>query len=298
MGLTPSQARDEDNKALPAVVGMPPCVGCLQARHGLLAAAATLPGGQGVKVATDLALLVRWHRPLAHPTAQDETPFATAIREAELLGVIAQGALSSPLGAALLADDSERLTIVCRQLLPEATETARFGGDLTAVVAGMPSVHVAELLDSTADREISGTASVWRFSTDSVRLTLYASRTANELSPELTVIVDGLLPQPLSYLIADSARRQTRATSSQAADRLGRDALRGDDGLPATADRAACRGSFSGQTTAGIYAIARVCSAPSSSSQTLLNQPRQDYYGSFAASDGRSATQTDLVRRF
>ncbi|MFC8894621.1 hypothetical protein [Streptomyces cinereoruber] len=95
LGLIPSQARDEDNKALPAVVGMPPCDGCLQARHGLLAAAATLPGGQGVKVATDLAPLVRWHRPFAHPTAQDETLFAAAIREAELLGVIARGALSS-----------------------------------------------------------------------------------------------------------------------------------------------------------------------------------------------------------
>lgn len=92
LGLTPSQARDEDNKVLPAVAGTPPCDGCLQARHGLLAAAAMLPEGQGAKVATDLVPLVTWHRPLAHPSTQDETPFAAAIREAELLGVIARGA--------------------------------------------------------------------------------------------------------------------------------------------------------------------------------------------------------------
>lgn len=216
LGLTPSQARDEDNKALPAVVGTPPCDGCLQARHGLLAAAAMLPEGQGVKVATDLVPLVTWHRPLAHPSTQDETPFAAAIREAELLGVIARGALS-PLGAALLADDTEGLTTACRRLLPEATGTARFGGDLTAVIAGMPSVRVAELLDSTADREVSGTASVWRFSADSVRLALDAGRTADEISAELTAIAGGALPQPLSYLIADTARRHGHVRIAPAA---------------------------------------------------------------------------------
>ncbi|MFC8894620.1 hypothetical protein [Streptomyces cinereoruber] len=80
-----------------------------------------------------------------------------------------------------MADDAKGLTTVCWRLLPEVTETAWFGGDLTAAVAGMPSVRVAELLDSTADREINGTASVWRFSADSVRLALYADRTARTL---------------------------------------------------------------------------------------------------------------------
>ncbi|MGW7457114.1 hypothetical protein [Streptomyces sp. NPDC054797] len=63
--LTPTQARDEDNKALPALAGAPPCNGCRQARHGLLAAAAQLPAGQGVKAASDLGPIVAWHRPLA-----------------------------------------------------------------------------------------------------------------------------------------------------------------------------------------------------------------------------------------
>ncbi|GHB24538.1 helicase C-terminal domain-containing protein [Streptomyces chryseus] len=204
--FTPSQARDTDGKSLPAVAGALACDGCLQARHGLLTAAAMLPEGQGLKVATDLGALVAWHRPLAHPAPQDETPFAAAVHEAELLGVVARGSLS-PLGAALLSGGAEELAAVCRQLLPKATETARFGSDLTAVVTGTPSARVAELLDSTADREVSGTASVWRFCGDSIRRALDASRTPDEILAELNAITDGPLPQPLSYLIADAARR-------------------------------------------------------------------------------------------
>ncbi|MEU3432094.1 helicase-associated domain-containing protein [Streptomyces sp. NPDC006863] len=207
--LTPSQSRDEDNKSLAAVAGAPRCGACLQARRGLLAAAAALPEGQGVRVGTDLGPLVAWHRPLAHPSFHDETPFAAAVREAELTGVIARGALSR-LGAALATGDREKLAVACRRLLPEATRTARFGGDLTAVVVGTPSVRLAELLDSTADRESSGTASVWRFSGDSVRRALDTSRTPDEISAELTAVADGPLPQPLSYLIADTARRHGR----------------------------------------------------------------------------------------
>ncbi|MFF0480651.1 helicase-associated domain-containing protein [Streptomyces sp. NPDC004435] len=214
--FTASHARDEDDKPLPAVAGAPRCGACLQARHGLLAAAAALPEDQGVRVCTDLGPLVAWHRPLAHPSIHDETPFAAAVREAELTGVIARGALSR-LGAALVTGDRKELAVACRRLLPEATRTARFGGDLTAVVTGTPSARLAGLLDSTADRETSGTASVWRFSADSVRRALDTGRAPAEISAELTAVADGTLPQPLSYLLADAARRHGRLRIAPAA---------------------------------------------------------------------------------
>lgn len=214
--FTPSQSRDEDDKSLAAVSGAPRCGACLQARRGLLAAAAALPEGQGVRVGTDLGPLVAWHRPLAHPSFHDETPFAAAVREAELTGVIARGALSR-LGAALVTGDREEVAVACRRLLPEATRTARFGGDLTAVVTGTPSARLAELLDSTADRETSGTASVWRFSGDSVRRALDTGRAPDEISAELAAVADGPLPQPLSYLVADTARRHGRMRIAPAA---------------------------------------------------------------------------------
>ncbi|MFB7472919.1 helicase C-terminal domain-containing protein [Kitasatospora sp. NPDC056184] len=207
--LTPGGSRDEDGKALPALTGAPACGGCLQARHGLLTAAARLPAGEGAANPAELGALLGWLRPLADELPQDTTPFATLIREAELLGALARGAVS-PIGAALLADDAEALTDACRRLLPAASGTARFGSDLTAVVAGAPAAHLLALLDSVADRESAGTASVWRFSPASVRRALDAGRTPDTLTADLADVAVEPLPQPLSYLIHDTARGHGR----------------------------------------------------------------------------------------
>ncbi|MEV6689412.1 helicase C-terminal domain-containing protein [Streptomyces sp. NPDC051130] len=213
--LTPTQARDEDNKALPALVGAPPCNGCVQARHGLLAAAARLPAGHGVRVASDLGPLIAWYRPFAD-SSPDGPPFATVIREAELLGVLARGALSA-IGIHLRTGDVEGLGLECRRLLPSAAVTARIGADLTAVVTGTPSARLASLLDSVADRETSGRASVWRFSAVSVRRALDAGRTPEAITADLAAVAAGPLPQPLSYLIADTARSHGRVRIAPAA---------------------------------------------------------------------------------
>lgn len=214
--FTPAQSRDEEGKSLPALAGAPPCDGCLQARQGLLTAAAGVPAGQGACNAAELGPSVAWHRPLADQLPQDETPFATVIREAELLGVLARGALSG-IGEALLADDVEGLTAGTRRLLPAATGTVLVGADLTAVAAGTPSARLTTLLDSVADREVGGTASVWRFSPGSVRRALDAGRTADDIAADLTTVAGGSLPQPLSYLITDSARRHGRVRIAPAA---------------------------------------------------------------------------------
>ncbi|MGW0334186.1 helicase-associated domain-containing protein [Streptomyces sp. NPDC003011] len=215
--LTPTRARDEDNKALPALAGAPDCGGCLQARNGLLTAAAGLPAGQGVKAASELGPLVAWHRPLADDASpQDTAPFSTVIREGELLGVLARGALS-PLGAHLAAHADEELDITARRLLPPATTTARIGADLTAVVTGTPSARLAALLDSMADRETSGTASVWRFSAGSIRRALDAGRTPDDITADLAAGSATALPQPLTYLIADTARGHGRVRIAPAA---------------------------------------------------------------------------------
>jgi hypothetical protein len=215
--LTPTRARDEDNKALPALAGAPDCGGCLQARHGLLIAAAGLPAGQGVKVASELGPLVAWHRPLADdPSPEDTAAFSTVIREGELLGVLARGALS-PLGAHLAAHADEELDITAPRLLHPATTTARIGDDLTAVVTGTPSARLAALLDSTADRETSGTASVWRFSAGSIRRALDAGRTPDDITADLAAGSATALPQPLTYLIADTARGHGRVRIAPAA---------------------------------------------------------------------------------
>ncbi|MFD5416748.1 helicase C-terminal domain-containing protein [Streptomyces sp. NPDC127069] len=207
--FTPTRARDEDGRALPALAGAPPCMGCTQARHGLLDATAGLPGRQGARVPSDLGHLIAWHRPFADSPPQDGTPFATVLREAELLGVVARGALSG-IGIHLRTGDTEGVDVECRRLLPPAATTARIGADLTAVVTGMPSARLASLLDSLADRETSGTASVWRFSADSLRRALDAGRVPEAITADLAAVAAGPLPQPLTYLIADTARGHGR----------------------------------------------------------------------------------------
>ncbi|PNV33856.1 hypothetical protein C1708_17155 [Streptomyces sp. DH-12] len=214
--LTPTQARDEDGKALPALAAAPPCRACLRARHGLLAAAEELPAGQGATATSELGPLIAWYRPFAHSPLPDAAPFALVIREAELLGVIARGALSA-FGIHLWADDPEGVGIECRRLLPSATATARIGADLTAVVTGTPSARLASLLDSVADRETSGTASVWRFSAGSIRRALDAGRGPDAIAADLAAVAAGPLPQPLSYLITDTARGHGRVRVAPAA---------------------------------------------------------------------------------
>ncbi|MFF4605047.1 helicase-associated domain-containing protein [Streptomyces sp. NPDC001339] len=209
LGLTPSGSRDDEGKALPAVERTSACASCLAARQGLLTAAAGLPGSHGVRDPADLGPLVAWHRPLAHELPQDTTPFAGLIREAGLLGVLARGALS-PFGAALLLGDEGRLHTHARRLLPGADSRVRIGADLTAVVMGAPTGRLAALLDALADRETHGTASIWRFGPSSLRRALDAGRTPAEIRAGLSDAADGPLPQTLTHLISDAARKHGR----------------------------------------------------------------------------------------
>ncbi|WP_239484571.1 helicase-associated domain-containing protein [Streptomyces sp. CS081A] len=117
----------------------------------------------------------------------------------------------------LRTGDPEAPDVECRRLLPSATATARLGADLTAVVTGTPSTRLAALLDSVADRETSGTASVWRFSAAGARRALDAGHTPEDIAADLAAVAAGPLPQPLSYLIADTARGHGRVRIAPAA---------------------------------------------------------------------------------
>ncbi|URM89615.1 helicase-associated domain-containing protein [Streptomyces sp. MRC013] len=78
------------------------------------------------------------------------------------------------------------------------------------MVPGTPSRRLASLLDGLAEREARGTASVWRFTSASLRRALDEGRTAEEIEAGLAEVVEGALPQALTYLIADAARRHGR----------------------------------------------------------------------------------------
>jgi hypothetical protein len=126
------------------------------------------------------------------------------------MGLVAHGTLTS-LGRALAADEDHEITAAARDLVGAPTISAIFQADLTAVVPGIPGHALANLLDSAADRESRGGALIWRFSSASVRRALDAGITSDELNAQLLAASDGrVIPQPLTYLIADVGRQHGR----------------------------------------------------------------------------------------
>jgi len=194
-----------DTTALTTDVGVSDAV---QVRMLLLGVATELPDGQALADEGHLVDALRWLAPdLTRGHRNNESSVRPLWTEAARLGVVAHGCLS-PLGRALMTLDAEQLAKAARSMLDQATATAIFQADLTALVTGPPSGSLAALLDGVADRESRGSASAWRFSAGSVRRALDAGSSAAELLDALReVAVDGRLPQPLEYLIADVARR-------------------------------------------------------------------------------------------
>ena len=152
----------------------------------------------------------------------------TTAREAELLGVVALDAISK-LGRQLLevrtvvpygrgfqhspgagrldpeavADLAQR----CEALLTEAPCSLLLQSDLTAVMSGRPAPGLARLLRAAAVAEARGSAEVWRFTPASVREALDEGWTTEQLTTELTAAATHGLPQALTQLFADVARR-------------------------------------------------------------------------------------------
>ncbi|MFE1147157.1 helicase C-terminal domain-containing protein [Streptomyces albidoflavus] len=146
-----------------------------------------------------------------------------ALLEAEMLGVTGRGALathgrallgaegrSEGAGAGAAAAGSARATVVAAllaPLLPEPLDHVLLQADLTAVAPGPLVRPLAEALGVLADVESKGGATVYRFTPGSVRRALDAGRSATELHAFLDRHSRTPVPQPLTYLIDDVARR-------------------------------------------------------------------------------------------
>ncbi|MEV0615789.1 helicase-associated domain-containing protein [Nonomuraea sp. NPDC050404] len=197
-----------------------------EVRRSVLSVLAHLPAGTAFADRDSLLRSVRWHAPLIDVARLHECAPAV-LDEAGLLGLLANNALTD-LGRALAGltakpgDESDDavpmvehdpvLAEAATRALASVRRSALFGPDLTAVVTGPPSAELAALLDRVADRESRGAASVWRFTTPSVRRALDAGHEADELLDELAAV--GTIPQPLEYLIRDTARRHGEVTVS------------------------------------------------------------------------------------
>ncbi|WP_175477211.1 helicase-associated domain-containing protein [Ruania alba] len=111
--------------------------------------------------------------------------------------------------------------------LPPAVEDLIVQGDLTGIVPGRPGPALAALLAEAAEVESRGAAVTVRFTTASVRRALEAGTSAEGLLERLRAASRAPLPQPLEYLVRDSARTHGQVRVGSA-----RSYLRVDD--PAT----------------------------------------------------------------
>ncbi|MER5551103.1 helicase C-terminal domain-containing protein [Streptomyces sp. NPDC002793] len=186
-----------------------------EVRHRVLTLFASLPPGTAPDPQSLLARL-RWERPLrttgpGGPAPGDASDLRSRIalwtvNEAELLGITGRGALSSQ-ARALLDEGPDEAADRLAPLIPEALDHVLLQADLTAVAPGPLERPLAEMLSVLADVESKGGATVYRFTPGSVRRALDAGQAATDLHAFLATHSRTPVPQPLSYLIDDVARR-------------------------------------------------------------------------------------------
>ncbi|MFI1094498.1 helicase-associated domain-containing protein [Streptomyces sp. NPDC020917] len=179
-----------------------------QVRRRALRVLADLPAGSAAPREALLARL-RWLRPLRGGADALRTDLlGWALEEAETIGVTGRGALAAHARPLLESPpDPGKAAAVLGPLLPEPLDHVLLQADLTAVAPGPLVAPLAETLNVLADIESKGGATVYRFTPESVRRALDAGRSASELQAFLTAHSRTPVPQPLSYLIDDVARR-------------------------------------------------------------------------------------------
>jgi hypothetical protein len=187
-------------------------------RRLLLGMLAELPAGAGVDNNSASAALI-WHRPRWAKRLQPAL-VADLLNEAHMLGLVGRGAISTP-GRALLGDgdDSamENIVDAMTRTLPLPIDHFLVQADLTVVVPGPLERHLAEELAAVANVESAGTAMVYRVSEQSIRHALDIGKTAAELHSLFEKHSKTPVPQGLTYLIDDAARRHGQLRIGMAA---------------------------------------------------------------------------------
>ncbi len=176
-------------------------------RRATLAELAELPAGTTTDAAHVLARLI-WAAPRRSGVSQEAFVHAT-LAEAAQLGFSGFGVLPS-WSRSLLNDQPDKASASLREALPAPLDHILIQADLTAVAPGPLTRELAGEIAAVADVESSGAATVFRFTADSVRRALDQGRTAAELHELLAKASSTGVPQPLTYLIDDVARRHGR----------------------------------------------------------------------------------------
>ncbi|MGH8868383.1 MAG: helicase-associated domain-containing protein, partial [Actinomycetes bacterium] len=197
-------SRDEKDRPLNALgagldSGLAPAV-----RHTVLDLLASLDEGHAAS-GESVADRLRWERPRRGGSLRERLVGWT-LHEAEALGLTGRGALASY--ARVLRDgDVREAAPTLDALLPEPVAHVLLQADLTAVAPGPLESGLAREVALAADVESTGGATVYRFTESSIRRALDSGRTADDLHRLLDQHSATPVPQPLTYLVDDVARR-------------------------------------------------------------------------------------------
>lgn len=176
-------------------------------RRLLLDMLAELPPGAGVDV-TSASEALLWRRPRWARRLQPG-PVADLLGEGHALGLIGRGAISTAARALLGHDDDAAATAInaMSKALPKPIDHFLVQADLTIVVPGPLERDLAEELSTVATVESAGTAMVYRVSEASIRHALDIGKTRDWMHAFFAGHSKTPVPQGLSYLIDDVARR-------------------------------------------------------------------------------------------
>ena len=174
-------------------------------RRLLLEILADLAAGSGVD-ATSASRAMTWRRPRWAVRLQPD-PVGDLLTEAHALGVLGRGAIALAARKMLAADPADGVIAAMEKALPAPIDHFLLQADLTVIVPGPLERDLAEQLASVATVESAGAAMVYRISEASIRRALDTGRTAGELHALFNRHSKTPVPQGLTYLIDDVARR-------------------------------------------------------------------------------------------
>jgi hypothetical protein len=198
--------RDAAGKALNALAPELSSVFAAEYRQMALEVLAELPTGEVLATGTgtpSVVARVGWLRPRRPRSRADQVVWALA--EAAALGVTGLGGLSTA-GRSLLAGEDSKAAGTLAPLLPEPVDHVLIQADLTAVAPGPLESALARRLQLVADVESRGGATVYRFTPGSVRRALDVGWSAVEVHEFVSSVSRTPVPQPLTYLVDDTAR--------------------------------------------------------------------------------------------
>ncbi|MGV0745304.1 helicase-associated domain-containing protein [Mycolicibacterium sp. XJ870] len=184
-------------------------------RRLLLTVLAELAPGSGVDAAEASRAMI-WHRPRWAARLQPGT-VGDLLTEAHALGMAGRGAISTPARGLLADDPAEDVLAAMSKALPKPLDHFLLQADLTVVVPGPLERDLAEELAAVATVESAGAAMVYRISETSVRRALDSGLTASELHGFFEKHSKTPVPQGLTYLIDDVARRHGQLRVGMAA---------------------------------------------------------------------------------